>query len=143
MGWPMRAIKGWVWVLAGVWLALGGMPLRAESHSHFDADQMQVLELMRQETEKLLRPVAKAPPAVAPPVVDTLYLKAVYGVGKRLLAEVHWNGQDYLYLKGQTWPLGHAQQKNLRLVKMAGRCITLAQQETQHHLCVNTPGAEP
>ena len=143
MGWPMRAIKWWLWILVGVGPCLGGMPLRAEINSNFDLDQMQVLELMRQETEKLLRPVAKTPLVAAPALVDTLYLKAVYGVGKRLLAEVHWNGQDYLYLKGQAWPLGHTQQQALRLVQMSGRCITVAQQEKHHQLCVNTPGAEP
>lgn len=124
-------------------VVLGARPLHAETRSDFQLDQTQVLDLMRQETEKLLGPPVVHNSSTKSAIkTESLYLKALYGVGKRVLAEVHWNGHEYLYLKGQAWPLGHTKQKTLRLVKMADRCITLAQEEQSHHLCVNVSGAE-
>ena len=139
----MYAIKPFTVLLVICLLALPLAPLHAEIRSDFQLDQTQVLDLMRQETEKLLGPpVAHSPSTEKTIQAESLYLKALYGVGKRVLAEVHWNGHEYLYLKGQAWPLGNTKQKALRLIEMAGRCITLAQGEQTHHLCVNVLGAE-
>ncbi len=135
----MHGIKRSVLLCVLVQSLVGGVT-HAANAVDLALDQKRVLELMRQETEKLM-PSGVDSVGVTTRGTDSLYLKAMYGVGKRLLAEVHWNGQDYVYLNGHTWPLGQAQ-KSLRLIRMAGRCITLGLQETQHQLCVRTPGGE-
>lgn len=123
-------------------LVLGCWGTAQSTNSEQTLDQLRVVELMRQETEKLLQPhPSKSPGPSAQTPDETPHLRAIYGVGQRLLAEVHWQGQDYLYLKGQAWPLGHTQNQ-LRLVKLAGRCITLAHQEQTHHVCIKNPGGQ-
>lgn len=127
------------WALVVV---LGCWGAAQSANSEQTLDQLRVVELMRQETEKLLQPQpskSSGPSAQTPDEMP--HLRAIYGVGQRLLAEVHWQGQDYLYLKGQAWPLGHTKNQ-LRLVKLAGRCITLAHQEQTHHVCIKNPGGQ-
>lgn len=140
----MCVIKNQHWAAAintfGLLMMLPSLVLGSSS---FETDQQQVHELMRLETEQLLqRSSGVSPKASESLQTNSLRLKAIYGVGKRVLAEVDWNGRDYLYLKGQTWPLGHSSASALRLIEMAGRCITLAQHEQTHRLCVASPGGE-
>lgn len=119
------------------------LPSLVIGSSSFETDRQQVHELMRLETEQLLQRSSVANSKTSEsPQTNLLRLKAIYGVGKRVLAEVHWNGQDYLYLKGQTWPLGNGSSAPLRLIEMTGRCITLAQKDQTHQLCVASPGGE-
>lgn len=125
------------------WLLLAWFPGLALGNSSFDTDRQHVYELMRLETEQLLQPKPTSQSkALKTEPTDQLRLKAMYGVGKRVLAEVQWNGRDYIYLKGQTWPLGNTSSNTLRLLSMAGRCITLAHQDQTHQLCVASPGGE-
>ena len=70
-----------------------------------------------------------------------LILHAMYGVGKRVIAEVSFEGQLYLYLRGQHWPIGDQQGRSgLRLVSMSTNCVQLALQEEVFDACLLPQG---
>lgn len=73
-----------------------------------------------------------------------LSLHALYGVEPRLVAEVTFRGQEYLYLRGQTWPMGDAQGRSqLRLVSLSARCIRVAYKDQHFDACVLPQGGKP
>ena len=103
-----------------------------------------VLELMRSEQQQLQ---ARLKPAelhdanhLATTQPQALALNALYGVGQRLMAEVHFNGQDYMYLNGQPWPIGAHSQHQLRLITISGSCVKLAYKDQPHTLCAQALG---
>lgn len=109
------------------------------------AQALLVRDLIQKENERLAQGV------VGSTVVSTPYteqaqashpkLIAMYGVGKKVLAEVDFNGQQYLYVRGQTWPVGDVKgSSQLRLIKMSSRCAHLAFQKTEFNLCVTPQG---
>lgn len=121
----------------------------AEPNAKWEAEKTLVLDLMQQENQRLASlastPIKEIRPLVAKhDVLDNLALKAMYGVGQNILAEVSFNGSSYLYLRGQVWPIGDETGKSqLRLLSMSSRCILLAHKEQQHNLCVIPTGAQP
>ncbi|WP_298050238.1 hypothetical protein [uncultured Paenalcaligenes sp.] len=109
-----------------------------------------VRDLMRLEAEKLVAPspVQKETSQLSSHINSDgppqLYLRAMYGVGQRILAEVDFNGKTYLYLKGQTWPVGgELEPDQLRLVAMTAQCIELAYKEQSMKACVTPKGGQP
>lgn len=70
-----------------------------------------------------------------------IYLKAMYGVGKHVLAEVEHNGKSYVYVRGQVWPIGDQKGlSQLRLLSMSTRCVELAYKEQTLSACVVPQG---
>lgn len=121
------------------------MPLQAEEHSGQDlAEQQQLVrDLIAAENQLLQTPKAvkampiktsKTPIYAGPDLV----LRAVYGVGQRLVAEVSFRGESYLYLRGQSWPMGDPQGRSqLRLLEISSRCVRLAHKEQHFDACVS------
>ncbi|HLU78193.1 MAG TPA: hypothetical protein VKZ52_01340 [Burkholderiaceae bacterium] len=126
--------------------ALGGAQAD-ESHDSFT-----VRELMRLESEAALQalrrgrtpgaPGPRGPLAPAPQAgEEALRLVGIYGVGKRLFAEVRAGSQGWVFLRGQPLPLGHtASSTALRLRELSGACVRLVRQEEDIHLCLPRGG---
>lgn len=113
--------------------------------THWQEQTLLVKELMLSESEHLVtpRPMVKGEKTSPTQHVSTqkeaptLTLKAMYGVGKRIAAEVDFDGKSYVYLRGQTWPVGdEVGRSQLRLLAMTSRCIEVARQEEVFTACV-------
>lgn len=123
---------------------------------HLADDQMLVRELMRAEAVKALSAMSderlasrRAPqgrpldPDLTPPSTARPVLKGIYGVGKRLLAEVQWQGHTYVYLNGRALPLGRVADPNGYLLQgIQSRCVQLARGDSRLTLCLDQDGAE-
>ncbi len=70
-------------------------------------------------------------------------LVGIYGVGKRLFAEVRAGERAYLYLRGQSQPIGRAMggDDHYRLKELAGACIRLERNEEETVLCLPRAGS--
>ena len=101
-----------------------------------------VRELMRLDIERALeqrrqsgvRTGAGEPAAVwhAPRLV------AMYGVGRKLMAEVMVGSHPYVYVRGQAHPIGHARNPDVyQLRGMTGSCIQLQNAHASHSLCLH------
>lgn len=72
---------------------------------------------------------------------EALRLVGIYGVGKRLFAEVRAGSQGWVFLRGQPLPVGHtASSTALRLMELSEACVRLARQEEDIHLCLPRGG---
>lgn len=70
---------------------------------------------------------------------DALRLVGIYGVGKRLFAEVRLGERGLLFVSGQPFPVGHQNDRHgYRLKKLAGRCIELEHQSEETQLCLSS-----
>lgn len=112
------------------------------------ADQVSVRELMRLETAQALQrargsngygaatgssamaglPVRKAGAGV-------MRLVAIYGVGRKLMAEVQVDGQTLLFMRGRLQAVGLGKAHEMRLLGMNSRCVELALGERRESLC--------
>jgi hypothetical protein len=111
------------------------------------AEQMSVRELMQLETREALelaRGRARnhrypdSAPAGAGPGREGLKLVAIYGVGKKLLAEVRVGSRPQVYLRGQALPLGaKADAQVYRLHGITGSCVHLERRGEAHTLCLH------
>lgn len=142
--------KHWLRLRLGLGVVLyllGLQPLQAERSTDRDEtlgeQQQLVRDLIAAETQQLqTASTAKATPIKAQKsVVDgepDVVLHAVYGVGQRLVAEVAFRGESYLYLRGQVWPLGDPQGRSqLRLLELSSRCVRLAHKEQHFDACIS------
>src|SRR5690606_33351740 len=69
-----------------------------------------------------------------------LKLVAIYGVGKKLLAEVMVGGQAHVYMRGQALAVGAKASPSAYLLRgISGSCVQLERQDTSHTLCLH-PG---
>lgn len=123
---------------------------------HLADDQMLVRELMRAEAALALRlmrdervPVSRAQegrplaPDRALSQVTRPVLQGIYGVGKRLLAEVQWQGETYIYLNGRALPVGRVADANTYLLHaIQSRCVQLARADTRVTLCLDHDASE-
>lgn len=133
----------------GVALGLSFLSLmqsQAYAHSQVDESlqeqQQLVMDLILAESQQLKAPQARSKTLSVQksPVFDgpELVLRALYGVGQRLMAEVSFRGESYLYLRGQTWPMGDPQGRSqLRLLEISSRCVRLAHKEHHFDACVS------
>lgn len=118
-------------------------------------DLVTVRELMRLEGEQALEAArkrrhqgraplaaaAQAASAAADLDADRPRLVGIYGVGKRLFAEVRSGAGALLFLKGHSLPVGHvAGHDPYRLKEMAGACVRLERQGTETVLCLPRAG---
>lgn len=113
-----------------------------------------VSELMRLDGEQALeaarkrrRQSAELSPAGAQAVgaagasADTPRLVGIYGVGKRLFAEVRSGSRALLFLKGHSLPVGHvAGHDPYRLKEMADACVRLEREGAETVLCLPRTG---
>ncbi|MBP6020187.1 MAG: hypothetical protein KA735_11905 [Burkholderiaceae bacterium] len=67
-----------------------------------------------------------------------LRLVAIYGVGKRLLAEVLVGSQPYVYMRGHPLPIGAKAGSHVyKLGGISGSCVQLERQDEAHTLCLH------
>lgn len=111
-------------------------------------DQMSVRELMRLDTALAVEQSRSKLRKVSPsPQVGhrrggiaqsgALELVAIYGVGKKLLAEVNIGSQPHIYLRGQSLPVGAQAGAAVYVLKgISGSCVHLERQEETHTLCL-------
>ena len=70
-----------------------------------------------------------------------LRLVGIYGVGKRLFAEVRAGSQAWLFLRGHSAPIGRtAQDAPYRLRDISGACVRLEHQDAETRLCLTPAG---
>lgn len=120
----------------------------AAAESDFIADQMSVRELMRLESAFAVKQaqarVAKASPSGLPPETGEqlarsgrLQLVAIYGVGKKLMAEVVIDHQNHLYLRGRASAVGVKPSSSAYLLRgISGSCVQLERADEAHTLCL-------
>lgn len=122
-------------------------PGRESDSGELAAEQMSVRELMHLETREALdlaRGRARnhrypdSAPAGVGPGKEGLKLLAIYGVGKKLLAEVRVGSRPHVYLRGQALPLGaKAGAQVYRLHGITGSCVHLERRGEAHTLCLH------
>lgn len=122
-------------------------------HQELLQDQLSVRELMRLDAEQALQRLRKGGASPSPVLSPSQLpdsqrhsrlpprLVAIYGVGNRLLAEITWKGQSYVYLKGQPSPVGRNSHASLRLQTLSSRCATLRDDEQRFELCLGHSGS--
>lgn len=75
--------------------------------------------------------------------VESPQLVGIYGVGKRLFAEVRSGSQALLFLKGHSLPVGHVGGHELyRLKDLDGACVRLERQGNETVLCLPRAGRQ-
>lgn len=75
------------------------------------------------------------------PAGADLQLVGIYGVGKRLFAEVRAGSQGWLFLRGHSAPVGRtALDAPYRLKEISGSCIRLEHQAQETRLCLSQAG---
>jgi hypothetical protein len=112
-------------------------------------DQISVRELMRldtalalSQTKDKLHSRNRTTPAVDSRGLPThgggLRLVAIYGVGKKLLAEVHIGSKPHVYVRGKALPVGvSADPSAFHLRGITGSCIQLERKDEAHTLCLH------
>ncbi|HLT98596.1 MAG TPA: hypothetical protein VKZ70_02515 [Burkholderiaceae bacterium] len=86
-------------------------------------------------------PAVSARRAHAPSDEGRLRLAGIYGVGKRLFAEVRSGAQAWIFLKGQPLPIGHSSQSaEYHLKELSGTCVRLERQGEETILCLPAVG---
>ncbi len=115
-----------------------------EGGEDFEWQAQSVRELLRRDLQEALRPAPArggVPAARASQPADASAaqprLVAMYGVGRRLMAEVQVGGRAFLYVRGQALPVGHAGDSAVyRLREMNGACVRLERGAQRHALCL-------
>ena len=112
-------------------------------------DQISVRELMRLDTALALSQAKdklhsrhKATPAADSQGLQAhsgrLRLVAIYGVGKKLLAEVHIGSKPHVYMRGKALPVGvAADPTSFQLRGITGSCVRLERKDESHTLCLH------
>lgn len=122
------------------------LPVVVDDHSRqsFGADPFEFK--VEEDTITLRAPQVSAHVTEAPVVaidqnetwVEPPKLRAIYGVGKRLLAEFRSDSATYLYIHDQEFPIGHAMTGHaFRLVSMDRQCVTLKHLEQTLTQCLH------
>lgn len=113
------------------------------------AEQMSVRELMRLDTEHALNVAKNRRHADGGTRADidggasyaaggVLRLVAIYGVGKKLLAQVMVGAQPYVYMYGQALPVGMRVSPSAYMLRgISGSCVQLERKDEAHTLCLH------
>lgn len=128
-------------------LCLGYLPAWALASSSAapaaQVDQMSVRELMRLDTALALRQLRSSldtgTAGTALPVAHSgkLKLLALYGVGKRLVAEVMIGGDRHVYMRDRSLPIGVKPHPSVyQLRGISGSCVHLERKDEAHTLCL-------
>ncbi len=137
-------------------LLLGLFPhrlLAEDAEPEAAQEYVTVRELMRLEAEQALAAARErkaqgrltsaalsgsVPPKAGAHSGEQPRLVGIYGVGKRLFAEVRAGSQAWVFLKGQRDPVGHtAPAAPYRLRDIAGACVRLEHQGAETQLCLS------
>lgn len=138
-------------------LLVWSRPVQADSvDTQASRDYLTVRELMRLEGEQALaaaqerrrqRQFSGAHTTAAAAAGSTgvageeLRLVGIYGVGKRLFAEVRVGSQAWLFMRGHSAPVGRtAQESPYRLRDISGTCVRLEHQAAETRLCLTPTG---
>lgn len=126
------------------------LPAGARPAPTLTAEQLTVRELMQLESELALEAARRrrdgkavsdaAGKLVAASVTrsEAPRLVGIYGVGKRLFAEVRSGGRGYVFMRGHNLPLGHSARDDLyRLKALDGACARLERQGEETVLCLS------
>lgn len=119
------------------------------------SDQISVRELMRLETAQALQrlragpsafPQGGAPPraaseAIASAAGEPARLLAIYGVGRKLMAEVRADGQTLLFMRGRPEAVGPGRAHAMRLLDISSQCVEISLHGRRESLCAPSPGA--
>jgi len=126
--------------------AASSVPAAQDEADRFAEDRESVGELMRLETQLALRRArqrlrdaageGQGPPAAAGNGTpgQPFGLIGIYGVGRRLMAEVMAGSRPLLFMQGSPWPIGQ-KGGGTRLRGIAGTCVTLEHEGRAHTLC--------
>lgn len=139
-------------LLAAVAYCAGAAP--ANEVDELAADQLSVRELMRLETEQALKrlraqssalgtrpgghgldPTTRSGPSAAS-------LVAIYGVGRKLMAQVLVDGQTLLFMRGRPQAIGPGKTHRMRLVDITERCVEITLGEQRESLCAPAHGIQ-
>ena len=116
--------------------------------SDISGDQMSVRELMRLETKlaieqakdrvkKLGSSQGDSIDALGLAQGSTLQLMAIYGVGKKLLAEVSIGGRPHVYMHGSALAVGAKADPSAFVLRgISGSCVQLERKDEAHTLCL-------
>ncbi len=123
----------------------------SQAHAEVDAlaaELVSVRELMRLETAEAIalareraaktgtgKPAATRAKGLAKD--DDLRLAGIYGVGRKLLAEIHVGASPMVYMRGHPWPVGtKASSEVYRLRNIDNNCVELERNEQSRSLCI-------
>lgn len=137
------------WVCA--WILTSSAQASGPDADDLAADQMTVRELMRLDADQALAQTRarlaaqKNPRSPVQGIVSKAVhgsaaprLVAIYGVGKKLLAEVLVGSQPYVYMRGQALPVGAKPGAALLMLRgITGSCVQLERQDETHTLCLH------
>lgn len=140
----------WLLKLAlGCWLLFAMAAANSGKADDLVAEQMSVRELMRLDTALALNHVkeklrarhksgAAADDIRALAQNGSVNLVAIYGVGKKLLAEVRVGSQSYVYMHGRVLPVGLKTSSTALLLRgITASCVQLERDEQSHTLCLH------
>jgi hypothetical protein len=117
-------------------------PSQAEA---LEFEQISVRELMRldsalalSQARTKLQGLKGSQHGVVPGGETSPRLQAIYGVGKKLAAEVRVGAATYLYMRGQPFPVGqrNADESVFVLREMSSSCVRLERRSQQLNLCL-------
>lgn len=148
-----RKRQGWPFIAAGFGLvALALMPGRSAAIpvEGVAVEQLTVRELMQLDAERALEAARRRREQTGKPGAtvsatllsgaghETPRLVGIYGVGKRLFAEVRSGGRGYVFLSGHRLPVGYRAGDDIyRLKTLAGACIQLERKGEETELCLS------
>lgn len=121
--------------------------VKATQSNEFDAQAMQVRELLLLEQQQLRREISPTLNADELPirgeamgnVEEEPQLIAIYGVGKRLMAEFRRNGLTTVYLHGKEFPIGHVGRADMyRLTGINEQCVSLKKHQYEVTQCLHS-----
>ncbi|WP_397475435.1 hypothetical protein [Pusillimonas sp.] len=144
-----RKIAG---LLAVVAYCAGAEP--ANEVDELAADQLSVRELMRLETEQALKRLRAQSDVSGATITGQRFdpssssgpsaasLVAIYGVGRKLMAQVMVDGQTLLFMRGRPQAVGPGKTHRMRLVDITERCVEIALGEQRESLCAPAQGIQ-
>lgn len=154
---PINGLKAAAWLLKAGLSAVMACWMETPAASETDelaSDQISVRELMRLETAQALQRMRAA---TAGSASDTSPLRmssssggqapaarlvAIYGVGRKLMAEVRVDGQTLLFMRGRPEAVGPGRAHAMRLLAISDRCVEVAMQGRRESLCAAPAGVD-
>ena len=93
--------------------------------------------LQQENTENTTSPLDAPAQTIRPQV----HLHAMYGVGKQRVLELALNGQHYVFLPNQIWPLGDSMgATQLRFIAADQRCASFSYKDQPVQACIAPKG---
>jgi len=154
---PITDPKAAAWLLKAGLFAVMACWMETPAASETDelaSDQISVRELMRLETAQALQRM-RAAAAMSAPDTPPLHVSlsssghapaarvvAIYGVGRKLMAEVRVDGQTLLFMRGRPEAVGPGRAHAMRLLGISDRCVEVAMRGRRESLCAAPAGMD-